>query len=391
MICLNNTDTLEGGASVNAVVDYTIHGLVGTTFTNLAQGQLSNTDPSVLYTAGAAISVVSIVFVNTHSAAVTVNLYLDPANAGTPRRLIPKTLSLAVGYSMHFDGTRLTIIDTNGGIVSGLNVSDTAYDATSWNGVTTIAPSKNAIRDWIESLGYVPPGSLERAKFIYSTTTAILIDPGAYYLDGKWRRWDSQLTFTFGSGGSNAGNTNLAANDWFYLCLDHSTIGSDTILIASDFIAVTTEPAWNNAKHGQYVGNDRCIFAVRTDGSGNILEFFHYTEYVTWADYILDVNGVDYDTTWVDATLTRPSFSCVVESILWPIFNTDPKVFYWRTNNQSGATGKICTQVNSGTTRAANTLRLTTSSSGIIEFKSGQIGVTTLFVYTSGWYLPKGL
>lgn len=150
MICLDNTDTLEGGASVNAVVDYTVHGLVGTTFTNLAQGQLSSTDPSVLYTAAAAISVVSVVFVNTHSAAVTVNLYLDPANAGTPRRLIPKTLSLAIGYSMHFDGAKLTILDTNGGVVSGINVSDTAYDATSWDGVATIAPSKNAVRDKIE-------------------------------------------------------------------------------------------------------------------------------------------------------------------------------------------------------------------------------------------------
>lgn len=31
-------------------------------------------------------------------------------------------------------------------------VSDTAYDATSWNGVTTIAPSKNAVRDQVELL-----------------------------------------------------------------------------------------------------------------------------------------------------------------------------------------------------------------------------------------------
>ena len=111
MICLNNTDTLEGGASVNAVVDYTVHGLVGTSFTQIAQGQLSNTNPSVLYTAGAAISIVSVIYVNTHSAAVTVDLYLDPANAGTPRRMIPKNLSLGIGYSAHFDGQRLTIID----------------------------------------------------------------------------------------------------------------------------------------------------------------------------------------------------------------------------------------------------------------------------------------
>jgi hypothetical protein len=31
-------------------------------------------------------------------------------------------------------------------------VSDTAYNATSWNGVTTIAPSKNAVRDEIEAI-----------------------------------------------------------------------------------------------------------------------------------------------------------------------------------------------------------------------------------------------
>jgi hypothetical protein len=34
-------------------------------------------------------------------------------------------------------------------------VSDTAYDDTSWNGVTGIAPSKNAVRDKIESLAIV--------------------------------------------------------------------------------------------------------------------------------------------------------------------------------------------------------------------------------------------
>ena len=139
MICLDNTDTLEGGASVNAVVDYTVHGLVSEVFTNIAQGQLSNTDPSVLYTAGAAISIVSVTFVNTHTVPVTVNLYLDPANAGTPRRMIPKNLSLGVGYSMHFDGARCTILDASGGIVSGVNISDTAYDATSWDSATTIA------------------------------------------------------------------------------------------------------------------------------------------------------------------------------------------------------------------------------------------------------------
>ena len=119
MICLDNTDTLEAGASVDSVVDCTVHGLVGTTFTNLHAGQLSDSDPTVIYTAGAAISVVSVTMVNTHSSAVTVNLYLDPANGGNPRRLIPKDLNLGIGYMLVFDGQRCEIIDTDGNLLSG--------------------------------------------------------------------------------------------------------------------------------------------------------------------------------------------------------------------------------------------------------------------------------
>ncbi|MFY9328398.1 MAG: hypothetical protein WAO76_10325, partial [Georgfuchsia sp.] len=146
MVCLDNSDTLEGGASVDAVVDYTVHGMVSGAFTNIAQGQLSDTDPSVLYTAATDISIVSVIYVNTHSAAVTVNLYLDPANAGTPRRMIPEAMTLQVGYSMVFDGQRCTVIDTNGGVVAGTSVSDVAYGA-GWDSVTTIAPSKNTVYD----------------------------------------------------------------------------------------------------------------------------------------------------------------------------------------------------------------------------------------------------
>ena len=155
MICLDNTDVIEGGASVAAVVDYQMHGLVGTTFTQLAAGVMGTTLTTVLYTAGAAVSVVSIILVNKHSSAVDVTLCLDPANGGNPRYLLPKTISLGTGYSLHTDGARITVMDTNGNIVMSQSgtVSDIAYDATSWNGVTTIAPSKNAVRDKIETLG----------------------------------------------------------------------------------------------------------------------------------------------------------------------------------------------------------------------------------------------
>ena len=155
MICLDNTDVIEGGASVDAVIDYTMYGLVGSTFTQLAAGVMNTTLTAVLYTAGAAISIVSIILVNKHSSAVDITLCLDPANGGNPRYIIPKTISLGVGYSLHTDGARITVMDTNGNIVMSQSgaVSDIAYDATTWSGVTTIAPSKNAVRDKIETLG----------------------------------------------------------------------------------------------------------------------------------------------------------------------------------------------------------------------------------------------
>ncbi len=150
IFCLDNTDTLEGGASVTNVVDYTAHGLVAGVFTQLAAGQLSDTDPSVLYTAGAAVSVVAVTMVNTHSSAVTVNLYLDPANGGNPRRMIPEDLSLGIGYSMHFDGQRCMVMNPSGQVLTiPINVSDAAY-AAGWNGDTGIAASKNAIYDQME-------------------------------------------------------------------------------------------------------------------------------------------------------------------------------------------------------------------------------------------------
>jgi len=119
MICLDNTDVIEGGAATDAVVEYTMYGLVGTTFTQLAAGVMNTTLTTALYTAGAAVSVVSIILVNTHSAAVAVTLRLDPADGGNPRYLIPKTVSLGAGYSLHTDGARISVMDTSGQIIHG--------------------------------------------------------------------------------------------------------------------------------------------------------------------------------------------------------------------------------------------------------------------------------
>lgn len=176
MICLDNTDTLEGGASVDAVVDYTAYGLVGGTFTNLAQGQLSDTDPTILYTAGTAISVVSVIYTNTHSAAVTVNLYLDPANGATPRRLIPEDLSLGAGYSLYFDGQRCAVLDNSGGLLS--SSAGTLEIARGGTGETTDSAAFGALKQsaTASATGVVELATTAEAKTGTDTSRAVTPD-----------------------------------------------------------------------------------------------------------------------------------------------------------------------------------------------------------------------
>jgi hypothetical protein len=60
------------------------------------------------------------------------------------------TTGAANGSVIKYNGSSWVIGSDNSG--AGATVSDTAYDATSWNAITDVAPSKNAVRDWIESL-----------------------------------------------------------------------------------------------------------------------------------------------------------------------------------------------------------------------------------------------
>lgn len=118
MIALDSGDKIRGDASAAAVVDYTIHGLDANAIKQLADGQLIATIGD-LFTADSADAISSIILVNTDSSARTVNLYLTPSG-GAARRLIPKDMSLGVGYSLHFDGAHVLIVDTAGGVVSSI-------------------------------------------------------------------------------------------------------------------------------------------------------------------------------------------------------------------------------------------------------------------------------
>lgn len=94
------------------------------------------------------------------------------AAAGSGHVIEDEGTPLTQRTKLNFVGAGVTVTDDSGDDASVVtipaSVSDTAYDATSWNGVTDVAPSKNAVRDKIESMG-----SLVGAQDLFITAPAM--------------------------------------------------------------------------------------------------------------------------------------------------------------------------------------------------------------------------
>lgn len=115
MIVIENGDLIQGDATSVNEVDFVISGLDNNVLTQLTDGQLANLI-GTLYTANSTDVVSSIILVNTGAAHNHVNLYVKPSG-GTSRRLIAKDLQLESGYSLHFDGAKVMVLNTSGQII----------------------------------------------------------------------------------------------------------------------------------------------------------------------------------------------------------------------------------------------------------------------------------
>ncbi len=123
MLVIDNGDAIRGIAEVASQLDFIVNGYVGTTATQLADGQISNIEGDLYASSADATVVTSITVVNTDSVARTFTLYLKPS-AGTSRAISPVSLDLGIGHSLYTDGQRMLVMDLAGQVLNGWIVDD---------------------------------------------------------------------------------------------------------------------------------------------------------------------------------------------------------------------------------------------------------------------------
>jgi len=230
---------------------------------------------------------------------------------------------------------------------------------------------------------------LERARFEYKDADEIYIHAGAYHHVGTVSQvvyWSSKLTSDIGT---------PSASDWYYLYIDDSavvTLGTN-LLTTDQLLWSNTEPSWSETKHGWYSGEDKCIFAVLTDGSGNITEFFHNGDNVWFADQVTVRANAVVATDWSDEiTLSMPVFARRASvTFVWAYINAAIGL-KWRTEGQTGTTGHFaCLPIDADVTQIGSTKTVIASSNLKIDIAEASASNNTCYAYQNNWYFPTGV
>ena len=234
------------------------------------------------------------------------------------------------------------------------------------------------------------PGAVIRPKFRWKDGDELYIGPGMYHHQGTSEQavyWDEELTFQAGPVGSNASSSILCTASWFYLYIHDKAVVADGVqnLAASHFVMRKSRGAYNATKHGEYMGNDRCIFGDIT-GASVLKEFFHNDDTVWWADKIENQAALDIDLTFVDiGALIIPAFA--IQGYVSTYGNAG-NALWWRTNGQTGTVGHAFGHTQ---TAAIAPVLVLTDSAQVIEIKCSTDDTSTFTFDTEGWNFPTGM
>ena len=156
------------------------------------------------------------------------------------------------GILLFWDSTNSKWFDIGGGGGGG-SVSDVAYDKTSWNGVTGVAPSKNAVRDKIESL---PINDYVKVSDVKAYTA----DGGTFTL-GAWRTRDINTEDSDASAICSIASNQITLEAGTYVCsikapfMNTAYTSVRLYNITDSAVELTGQSCWSSASNGYIVVN----------------------------------------------------------------------------------------------------------------------------------------
>lgn len=303
------------------------------------------------------------------------------------------------------DGPPATCVEQN--IMNALQ--EEICNVIEGSGLTLLTAATDTRNQLLEAINLIFSGGtsygfLNRANFTYKDTDEIYLDSGIYHHYGTLNqiiKWDERLTFKFGPGGSNPNNSALADNSFYYLYLDDSAIVSkgNNIITASELLAITTAPTWNNAKHGWYNGLDRCIFCIFSDASSNIEEFYITDNFIGISNNYLggkaakfdqDYSCVTVNTIWDDVYIPIPDICNKALISIRATYIGGTSYASYRTN-ASGASGVSTCGVNVNSQEDTTSIIIFTDENGIFEIINSADVDNQITISFQGYFLPNGM
>jgi hypothetical protein len=269
---------------------------------------------------------------------------------------------------------------------STVGVRDSAGNLTATNVEDALAELAVSVAGQTEFMGYKRGFTLG-----YSSTSAITLTGGMWEHRGTTTQnvyTLTQITFTLGSAGSNAGSTNLGASEMHYIYIDDSAVvtAGTALLTASEFVNTTTAPTWSNAKSGWYNGSDRCIGAILTDAASEIVDFFvrsdgfyAYTPTTSITEFASA--AAPTTTTDLDLSSSMPKFSTKALLFIYPATAGTAYSFAIK-GADNYSTFYTCSHNN-----ALDVVEVYTDTSQVISWKGSAGSTTALNMH--GYYIDE--
>jgi hypothetical protein len=218
-------------------------------------------------------------------------------------------------------------------------------------------------------------------KVQYATASGINCLPGNVEIDGTLYNIASTI---------NKSTSGLSNSTQYYVYVDPPATG--IFLAAADIEYSTTAPTYNETDMGAYNGSKRCIGAFRTDGSGNILEFYVYGRRVMFETVFGTGSTATPSNTWTDSTFGVPLWGGDEIPIIATFYlawdgSAATYTAVWRKNGRTGSGSNIGIIRNSGA-RDWKERDVIGDSNGTIEYRYSASSSAELYCYTQGYILP---